>query len=436
MRRYSRSMASQPEISRSGDVGRKLRILSLVPFTPRTDGHHGGSRAVGQLLAHLALRHDVAVLHARRAGEAPADDRLRTRCTVVEEVVDSPQRRSLAARVARRVQMRRALLCGVPTWAWQRSTQGYVERLRALVREWQPDVIQLEFHVMGQFLHALDSSAAPRVLVQHEPGLAAATEKGRHSVGAVVRRLEMLAWRRFETAVTREVDAVVVFTERDRKVLEPFSSGTRLVTIPLAIDLGPQPLDPLGKDPDSLLFFGSFRHEPNVDAATRLARAIFPRVRSQRPEATLNIIGSDTTPVVERLAGDGVVVLGEVPDLTPHLDRAGLVVVPLRFGGGMRVKVLEALAAGKAVIASPLAVEGLDVIAGEHVVVAETDQEFVAAATELLSNPSRREAIGSNARAWAEANLSWDARIATYEALYASLLEASPPFTLGKAATA
>jgi glycosyltransferase involved in cell wall biosynthesis len=261
-------------------------------------------------------------------------------------------------------------------------------------------------------------------------------EKGRHSMGRVVRRLEVLAWQRFEAEVTREVDAVVVFTQRDRSALEPFMSDARLVTIPLAIDLPPQPVDPLGKNPDSLLFFGSFRHEPNVDAATRLARDIFPRIRSQLPKATLYIIGSDTTPVVERLAGDGIVVLGEVPDLTPHLDRAGLVLVPLRFGGGMRVKVLEALAAGKAVVASPLAVEGLDVIAGEHVVVAETDQEFAAAATELLANPSRRAAMGSHARAWAEANLSWDARIAAYEALYASLLEAAQPVTLGTAATA
>jgi len=88
------------------------------------------------------------------------------------------------------------------------------------------------------------------------------------------------------------------------------------------------------------------------------------------------------------------------------------------------------------VIASRLAVEGLDVIAGTHVVVAETDGEFAAAAADLLSKPSRRAAIASNARAWAEANLSWDTRIAAYEELYASVLEASQPFALGQAATA
>jgi glycosyltransferase involved in cell wall biosynthesis len=402
----------------------RLRILSLVPFTPRVDGRHGGSRAIGQLLSRLALYHDVMVLSARWPDDPPTDELLRERCLRIEEVVAPSSRRSIVTRVGRRIRMRTALLLGTPTWASERSVGGYAQRVAELAGEWQPDIVQLEFHVMGQFLPALAATRAPRVLVQHEPGVAGAAEKGRHGVGRLRRRLEVRAWRQFEQRVMRKVDALVVFTERDRGALSTQLPGTgvQIVTIPLGIELPVRALNPSGTDPDNLLFFGSFRHQPNVDAATRLAQRIFPQIRVQRPEATLHIVGADPTSEIAELAGDGIEFLGEVPDLAPHLDRAAVVLVPLRFGGGMRVKVLEALAAGKAVVGSAVSFDGVEVVNGEHVVFAETDAEFVSAALDLLSDPSRRSRLGSNARAWAETNLSWDSRVAAYDRLYTSLL--------------
>src|SRR5205807_347233 len=102
------------------------------------------------------------------------------------------------------------------------------------------------------------------------------------------------------------------------------------------------------------------------------------------------------------------IVTGRVPDVQRYLDRASVVVVPLRQGGGIRVKVLEALAAGKAIVASPLAVEGLSVIAGEDVSVAESDADHVQRILELVDQPQRRIAMARRARAWACANLGWE----------------------------
>ena len=120
--------------------------------------------------------------------------------------------------------------------------------------------------------------------------------------------------------------------------------------------------------------------------------------------------------------GEGVRVTGEVPDVRPYVDAASIVVAPLRMGGGMRVKVLEALAAGKALIATPRAVEGLHVTDREQVILVESDEDFRCAADWLLRNPAERASLGTRARAWAVANLGWDRSVAAYEALYATLL--------------
>jgi glycosyltransferase involved in cell wall biosynthesis len=200
---------------------------------------------------------------------------------------------------------------------------------------------------------------------------------------------------------------------------------TPIVRISLGTILSEHPLNPLGYQPLSLLFVGNFRHPPNVDAAMRLISAIFPRVQARFPGTVLHIVGDQPTSRIRKMANENIIVTGRVPDVTPYLDHAALAVVPLRLGGGMRVKVLEALAAGKAVVASPLAVEGLDLVDGEHVTLAKSDQQFSDAIVHLLADPERRALLAARARAWACANLGLEKSIAAYESLYHGLIEGS-----------
>ena len=175
-----------------------------------------------------------------------------------------------------------------------------------------------------------------------------------------------------------------------------------------------------------MLFVGSFGHPPNVDAAVRLARAIMPAVRARVPDALLEIVGDAPPPAVRELAGDGVVVTGRVPDVGPHLERAAVVAAPLHLGGGMRVKVLESLAAGKALVATPRALAGLELDAGRHALVASTDAELSDAMAALLEDPERRRRLGAAAREWAVEHLDWEhARWTAYAELYADLLGAA-----------
>jgi glycosyltransferase involved in cell wall biosynthesis len=191
--------------------------------------------------------------------------------------------------------------------------------------------------------------------------------------------------------------------------------------IPIGIDLPERALDPLGSGEPAIAFVGGYMHPPNVDAALRLLRSIAPAVRRRVPRLRLLVVGADPAREMRDAAGPLDVVTGRVPDVNPYVDEAALLALPIRLGGGMRVKLLEALAAGKAVVATRLAAAGLDVEDGRELVLAETDEEFEAALVGLLEDEQRRGELARNAREWALRNLSWDPRVEAYERLYRSL---------------
>jgi glycosyltransferase involved in cell wall biosynthesis len=377
------------------------------------------------LISRLASRHAVSLFCLRGAGEPPADEALWESCAEVREFERPGGKRSRhpGERLARHGRTLLSPLSGRPKWAFYCAVPPLARAVRETIRDRRPDVVQMEYAVMGQYAGL--AQGVPRVLDHYEPGAAAARDLWRISQGVarVAAGLDRRAWERFEHEVVRRMSAVVTLTERDREALRRLIPEARTVTIPLGMELPARASDPAGADPPSLLFVGSFRHPPNVEAAERLVRSIFPEVRRQVPEATLVLVGEDPPEALRREAGPGVTVTGRVASVEPYLDRAAVVMAPLELGGGMRVKVLEALAAGKALVASPRAVEGMSgLLEGEAVALAADDPAAAAAAVALLLDPARRIALAGRARAWAEAHLGWDRVVTAYEDLYRQLL--------------
>jgi glycosyltransferase involved in cell wall biosynthesis len=372
----------------------------------------------GQLLDRLAAHHEVAALYLRAPEESPIAPGLAARLASSEEVA----RPSLRAGAAIRRNGRRATgwLAGRPLWASDWRVPELGRRVSQVVADWRPDVVQAELLVMGQYLVGLGESRPATVLVEHDPGVAAARdlvawERGPRRVGRMV---DAAAWRRYADRVMSACDAVVTFTDEDAGRL---GASARLVRIAPGIELPRTAFDAVGAEPPRVLFLGSFVHPPNVEAAVRLAEAIFPAVLARVPDARLEIVGDAPPPAVRRLASDAVTVTGRVPDVEPHLDGAAVVAAPLRLGGGMRVKVLEALAAGKAVVATRRALAGLEIEPGVHAAVGDSDAELAGELIELLEDPGRRRRMGAAARAWAEDRLDWSHAVAAYDRLYGSL---------------
>jgi glycosyltransferase involved in cell wall biosynthesis len=278
--------------------------------------------------------------------------------------------------------------------------------VRDAVRQHRPDVVHAEFAVMAQY--ARHAAGAPVVVTDHS---------------VLVDGLDDSAMVRYRRRVYPSVDGVVTFTDGDRAELSRIVDGAVPVhTIPLGVELPARPLDALGEPPPRMLFAASFTHPPNVEALALLVDVVLPRVRAAQPSAQLVVIGG--APPADLLAGkDGVVAMGSVPDVQPYLRAATVVLAPAWSGGGMRVKALEALAAGKALVTTPLGAAGLDLEPGRHALVAERPEDFAAAVASLLDAPERRAELGAAGRSHAAEHFDWD-RIATrYEDVYRGLAE-------------
>jgi len=394
-----------------------VRILIVAPFPPRLDATHGGARVTAQVLTELAKRNPVALVYRREPSERDVDDAVRSSCDVVRAVTPRAVR---SRRFAKLVLMLR----GTPIWAIDVGADTMSPVVAEVAREWQPDVVQIEFAVTADAGAELPEDL-PVVVVDHDPGAATAKRALRargSTFQRMVRVLDLFTWRRFERRLLRSVSACVVFTDADRVALERYGIDVPIVCVPFALALPAEPLDPIGTEPPSILFIGSFIHPPNVDAAFRLVHDIHPRVRAQRPDVRLWIVGEQPPLTLQDERSDAVVVTGRVDDVTPYLDQAAVVVAPLRLGGGMRVKTWEAVAAGKALVASPRAVAGFELAHGEQVLLADGDADFAAAIVALVDDPEARARLGAAARAWATTTIDPDAPIRALEQLHARLL--------------
>ena len=398
-----------------------LRLLVAVPFTPRVDAQHGG-RVIAQFLMAAAENHRIALVYLRRNGGQSIDPGLAERCELVEEV-EAGSVLSGERSWQRRLQVLVSPLTGLPSPIRASYDARLGQALIRVARAWRPDVIQLEHDALAQCAKAVRPLTRATILVCHEPGLDAARELARTAAGRRrwAYRLDAWVWQRYWEKHLPDLDAVVVFTEEDRRALTAAAEGVRVVTIPLGIDLPPEPLDPQGSDA-TIAYVGGYQHLPNADAAVRLMRSIAPRIRQRVPSLRVSVVGAAPTDEMRSAASPQDDITGAVPSVSPYVNDAAVVVLPIRLGGGMRVKLLEALAAGKAVVASPRAAAGVATTPGVQLELAETDDEFADAVVTLLGDDERRVALARNARAWAVENLGWSSRVRSYDDLYRSLL--------------
>jgi glycosyltransferase involved in cell wall biosynthesis len=293
------------------------------------------------------------------------------------------------------------------------------------------DIVNLEFPYLGHcdLRQAPPGERLPSLVVDsHEIAYDLAQQFARAG-GNLGRRLYAEAnWRKLrreELGTYRDADGVYLCSAADERRLLDQVPGARTAVIPNAADVKyyqPRPTDPL-PDGCTLVYFGRLSTVPNVDGVIHFIQDIWPRITAAHPEARCKIIGGRPPKSLLALAAPRVELTGFVSDLRPHLAAAVAVVVPLRLGGGTRLKIVEAMAMGKAIVSTTLGAEGIEAVPGRDLLVEDQPAAFADAVNRLLAEPGLAARIGQSARQLAVERYAWSAAARALEGFYRRVLE-------------
>ncbi|MBW8770501.1 MAG: glycosyltransferase [Gemmatimonadetes bacterium] len=287
------------------------------------------------------------------------------------------------------------------------------------IREWcrrsagQEAVVVCDFLVPA--LNVPEDLGCPVVLFQHNVEAMIWERRAKVASNPVVKLYMREQWRRMQR-VEREqclrFDHVVAVSPEDAAVFRARYGVERVSSVPTGVDTEFfRPSGAVTRTPGSIVFTGSMDWMPNEDGMGFFVEEILPLVKRAVPEATLSIVGRNPTARVRALAEgrSDISVTGTVPDVRPYLEAASVVVVPLRIGGGTRIKIYEAMGMERAVVSTTIGAEGLDVVDGEHILLADDPQSFADAVVALLRAPERAEQIGQEAASHVRAHFGWAA---------------------------
>ena len=419
---YFRDRFQRPDPDRD-----KLNVLFVSPY-PIEPPLHGGALFMNQTVRYLApltRLHVLAMLdeESDRAGNRG----LEVICADAEFVVRGRERLGGLGGL-------------VPHAAREFASDDFRWRLHRNVYVNEIDVIQLDYTQLAGYAESFERIAT--FLFEHDvyfQSVASGLRTVSNPAEKLLHSYEYLRALRFELGALRRFDGVQTCTAENRRYLESFLGGRANGTgenldnrngIPpirddlrAAIDLARYPYSEEGREPDTLLFIGSFQHPPNRQALAYFIERVLPAIRAARPAARLLVAGAQAPPNFgATISAPSVEFLGRVDDVRELYARCAVFVCPILSGSGIRVKLLEAFAAGIPAVSTALGAEGLASKSGEIVELAGTPESFATATLSLLEDPQRARAMAGRARREVEQDWSAERRTANLERHYREVL--------------
>jgi sugar transferase (PEP-CTERM/EpsH1 system associated) len=404
-----------------------IKILILTPQFPYPP-HQGTILRNFNLITGLAQRHQVHLLSFGDPG-GRTDTPVHAACQSVQVV--APPQRSMGQR------LKALFLSRLPDMALRLPSAHFQAALDATLQREAPDVVEVEGIELAQYLFQVaegrgdrkqpllvfDDHNAEYVLQQR--AFETDVRQPKRWIGAAYSFVQWMRLRRYERLACRTADRVVAVSDADAGVLKGLVPGLEPAVVPNGVDMDfyTAPVPPLeaqrAPDAGDLVFTAKMDFRPNVDAVLWFAQEVLPWIRHQSPETRFWVVGKDPHPRLAPLAGDPAVVLtGWVDDVRPYIAGAGVYVIPLRIGGGTRLKVLEAMAMKKAIVSTAVGCEGFDLVPDQELLIADKPADFAAAVLALLRDPERRERMGRAARRFAGSRYDWRMIVPRLERAY------------------
>ena len=396
----------------------KMKILFLsptVPF-PLTDG---GRIRVFNLLKQIAQKSDVTLLALEtQPTDAEGVAQLQQLGIQVYLVPNTPTlpRLSLGTLV-------NALFKRQPITVARYDLPAYRQQFKALIATDTFDLVHYEMFHTAQFRTETD---LPSVLSQQNVDSAIWRRLCDETVNPFYKFAywtQQLAFQRYERVLSPKFDAVTCTSDIDAAVFQRHCAEDVIEIIPNGVDVAHYQPDFSAEAPAHLIYIGSMDWYPNEDAVSFFADEVLPQIHTEVPDVKFSIVGGNPSARVQKLAEkEGIVVTGRVPEIKPYFAEATVFVVPLRIGSGTRLKILEALAMGKAIVSTSVGAEGLDLKDSEEIFIADEPTVFAEAVTRLLKDPSLRRRIGESGRARVEQDYDWRSISEKLHQLYTKIL--------------
>jgi glycosyltransferase involved in cell wall biosynthesis len=405
-----------------------LFLTQIIPYPPDA----GPKVKTWHVLRYLSqLGYQITLVSFMRPEEAPHLDALRQVSTALHTI---PIRRS---RVADAGYWLHSQWTRRPFLVERDDSRAMRQLIEKLVASEQIDFIHADQLSMAQFaLPPAHAEKWPATIFDAHNAVWTILDRMVQNIPWFIRPVVALEARRikfYESMLVQAFDHTLAVTEIDHQALQQAlreSNGTaksapdKITVVPIAVNTAK--LLPLQRDPASknILTLGTLHYPPNADGIRWFMNEVFPLVRQRVPDATLTIIGKNP-PQDFLLAAEqhpGVInVTGYVPELDGYMEKAALVVVPVRAGGGMRVRILEAFARAMPVVTTTVGLEGISAVPDRDVLVKDTEAEFAEAVTQLLLDPSLQQCLAENGRSFVETHYDWQVILGKMNEVYQSL---------------
>ncbi len=407
-----------------------MKILIVSPYLPHPLCGQGGGVFIYGMVEHLMSRHQVTLVSFCDRDEQILSEDLKKmpiRCYFIprDKGVQQQFVWNTYLVLFRIFQLIRSFLLWQPYYVSKYRHSKMARLIKKLTREELFDIVQIEFTQMGQyvryveqgktFLHEIDVSFRPAYRRY---------KKSKSLMTKLMMMIEWCRWSIYERNIVEKFDHILSVTDQDRLLLRWLTGSNNISYFPHAYDVAEQVPDSNMKEPRSLVFLGSYSHQPNVDAVIWLCEDIFPRIAEQFPDAKLYVIGSKPPEILRSIAKKlpGIQLLGFVADFTPYLRKSIAFVAPMRFGGGVKNKVLVAMAQGLPVVTTKIGVEGIDGMDAETVAVGDTAPKIAEQVASLFNDPQRAARIGKKGWQVVREQYSWGSVISRLEHIYGKVL--------------
>jgi glycosyltransferase involved in cell wall biosynthesis len=394
-----------------------LRILFLTPGLPYPPIWGFGIR-VYEFIRLLARRHHVALLTYEEPGDGEKLVAMKAVCASVQTV----PRSSETERTKRLAQLS-SIFSPVSYQRRSLYSRGMQRALDESTSKERFDIIQIESSQLAGF--AFDPLSV-RVLDEHNIEyelLYRMYLTERSAARRFYNRLEYTKFKREEINSWRSVSGCVSTSAREQRIMRDLVPDKPILVAPNAVNIAyfhPSADEPA--DLNGLVMTGLMHYRPNIDGALYFVKEIFPHILAVRPSTVFYIVGAGATDELKSAASPNVVITDTVPDVRPYVYKSAVFVVPLRMGGGTRLKVLEGLAMEKAVVSTSVGCEGIEVVHGEHLLIADEPRAFADSVLALLSDRETRRRLGRQGRALVEGQYRWETVVEKLEGFYDRLM--------------